>query len=533
MSRPSAPGVSVDISGAAKLAARRIRRLGKAVPIDFSTEADNELVAWYRGRSDRLVRALQLRQEREGPYFHQFVVFELKDGGGFFRIDRRLRPDEDTPLNSLKDEGIPAYDTIEPVVAWDDPLFPASDCLISIEFKVDVYLALILKVCRAIQEHPLAKVYTLQRYNCYFFAQTIMLWATCGAADWAGAGNSPPHWMPTPNSNKGFLKLNKPSHKHTDYSKLAHTSTPITTQFTYKGYTLTLTFAQKTHLPDIQRNEIHQLKIVAPSWEMNDVKSLCNKIDASVQHLLETYWKEERIYQLLYKYLMNTSFLQTSEDIPSYYRSRPRFNEIIIEVRSAQEAGLDSGPTDALIFQKTPPHPIHHPSDLVLAGETRLLWDNPMPRKLESFGIYFSNQDQWEELIDKYNSLDDYHERIENAYLDLFEQSMVIKIVYGTAVQQNTPQETTPDSNLEDIPQYRRPRRTIFRWRKAKQEQEQEQEQRMRPASIIEMQKYLVHLIDIHSIRVEEYKWATKAIATDVAGDIKRAMDEVWGNLIE
>ncbi|EUC54770.1 hypothetical protein RSOL_072700, partial [Rhizoctonia solani AG-3 Rhs1AP] len=370
MSRPSAPGVSVDISGAAKLAARRIRRLGKAVPIDFSTEADNELVAWYRGRSDRLVRALQLRQEREGPYFHQFVVFELKDGGGFFRIDRRLRPDEDTPLNSLKDEGIPAYDTIEPVVAWDDPLFPASDCLISIEFKVDVYLALILKVCRAIQEHPLAKVYTLQRYNCYFFAQTIMLWATCGAADWADTWNWP------------------------------------------------------------------QIPI---------------------------------------------------------------------------------------------PHPIHHPSDLVLAGETRLLWDNPMPRKLESFGIYFSNQDQWEELIDKYNSLDDYHERIENAYLDLFEQSMVIKIVYGTAVQQNTPQETTPDSNLEDIPQYRRPRRTIFRWRKAKQEQEQ----RMRPASIIGMQKYLVYLIRAHSIRVEQYKWATKAIATDVAEDIRGAMDEVWGKLIE
>ncbi|KEP46146.1 hypothetical protein V565_216270, partial [Rhizoctonia solani 123E] len=350
MSRPSAPGVSVDISGAAKVAARRIRRLGKAVLIDFTTQGgtENELMAWYRSRSDRLVHALQLRREREGPYFHQFVVFELKDGGGLFRIDRRLRPDEDAPLNSLKDEGIPAYDTIEPVATWDDPLFPASDCLISIEFKVNVYLALILKICRAIQDHPLAKVYTLQRYNCYFFAQTIMLWATCGAFDWASTGNWPPESLLTLNSNGGFLKLDEHAQEHTDYSILAHMGTPITTQFTYKGYTLTLTLARQTCLPELQRNEIHQLKVANLLWEEDDMKGLYNKIDASAQHLLEILWKEEQAHQLVYKFPMNR--LGTSQDSLSPFDFR-QLNEVIIEVRSAQETQLGLGQTSALIFQ--------------------------------------------------------------------------------------------------------------------------------------------------------------------------------------
>ncbi|EUC54771.1 hypothetical protein RSOL_072710, partial [Rhizoctonia solani AG-3 Rhs1AP] len=249
MSRPSAPGTSVDISGAAKVAARRLRGLGKAFPIDFTTKGgtENELMTWYRGRPNRLVRTLQLRREREEPYFHQFIVFELN--GEFFRIDRRLRPDEDTPLNSLKDEGIPAYDTIEPVATWDDALFPASDCLTSIDFRGDVYLALILKICQVIQSHPLAKVYTLQRYNCYFFAQTIMLCAARGAYNQAGTWDWPPRWVPAPNpSEDDFLELNEPAHELADHSRLDRMIAPINAQFTYKGYTLTLTLAQKNPL---------------------------------------------------------------------------------------------------------------------------------------------------------------------------------------------------------------------------------------------------------------------------------------------
>ncbi|CAE6451458.1 unnamed protein product [Rhizoctonia solani] len=532
MSQPSAPGVSVDLSGAARVAARRLRGLGKAFPIDFTTKegTENELMTWYRSRSCQFVRTLQLRREREGPYFHQFIVFELTDGGGLFRIDRRLRPDEDSPMNSLKDEGIPAYDTIEPVASWDDTFFPTSDCLISIDFPENVYLALILKICQVIQGHPLAKVYTLQRYNCYFFAQTIMLWAACGAVDWASTRNWPPEWVPTLNSNKGFLELNKPSHEHADYSKLGHISPPFyfTTQFTYKGHILTLILTRRTSLPQLKRSRIHSLQVLTPSWVMDDVKFLLNKIDASVQHLLETYWEEGPIHRILRNYVMDTNIWEISEDFRSSFRSMPKFGEIVIELRSVQEARLGSGQTGALIFQA--------PSFVIRPTPTTII-NRPQLYQMESFGIRLSNRDQWKEFIVKmkcwkelsaeFGPLGQAQERIHEACLDSFEQNMKIRIVCGAIAQQDTSQDTTPNSNLEDIPRYRRPRRTIFRWRKAKQEQ------RMRPATIIDMQKYLLYLIDSHSIRVEQYKWATKAIATDVAVDIRRAMDEVWDKLIE
>ncbi|CAE6423878.1 unnamed protein product [Rhizoctonia solani] len=151
---------------------------------------------------------------------------------------------------------------------------------------------------------------------------------------------------------------------------------------------------------------------------------------------------------------------------------------------------------------------------------------------LDSFGIHFSRWGQWMELIGRVKHWEEYSATfrslgqvpggIDDTFIDSFKQSMVIQVVYGALVQQDTPQEAAPNSDLEDIPRYRRPRRTIFGWRKGKQEQEQQ----MTPATIIDMQKYLLRLIDAHSIRVEQYQWLTKAIATVVASDIRKATDE-------
>ncbi|EUC54765.1 hypothetical protein RSOL_072250 [Rhizoctonia solani AG-3 Rhs1AP] len=308
MSRPSAPGVSVDLSGAAKVAARRLRRLWRVVAIDFNMKAgsENELMAWYRSRSDRLVRALQLRREREGPYFHQFVVFELNGNGGLFRIDRRLRPDEDSPMNSLKDEGIPAYDTIEPVVAWDDSLFPESDCLISIEFKVDVYLALILKICRAIQAHPLAKVYTLQRYNCYFFAQTILLCIACGVSSWNGSCawfSEDKHYIPVLekfralNSDRGLFQSDKTTDKIMDYSaSSSKTLIPVSNYFTYEWCLCTLSMTPITISPPRQFGTgIRTTDLTLPHLSTGEMELLRRKVDFSIQHLIRMH-QERRLF---------------------------------------------------------------------------------------------------------------------------------------------------------------------------------------------------------------------------------------------
>jgi hypothetical protein len=174
------PGASYRISNALIIAKRRLLNLEDPVRIEFKQEwkAGTPLFDWYSRRSKSLLHKIQLHKEHEPPFFHEYIVFSLRDGGGYFRIDRRQLPNEDIPLNCVYTSGVEAYDTIEQVTSFDDALYCRSDCLIEIEFKVKVDLMIILKICRAIHQHPLASVYTLQRYNCYFFAQTIM---TCVA----------------------------------------------------------------------------------------------------------------------------------------------------------------------------------------------------------------------------------------------------------------------------------------------------------------------------------------------------------------
>lgn len=169
------PGASYRASNASVIAKRHLLNLEDPVRLKFEPwSAENPLYEWYRRRTHRFVDMIQLRKEREAPFFHEFIVFRLRDGGGFFRIDRRQRPDEDTPLDCMYTNGVEAHDTIEQVSSFDDMLSCASDCLIEIEIKTDLHLAFILRICNAIHLHPRAKVYTLQRYNCYFFAQTII-----------------------------------------------------------------------------------------------------------------------------------------------------------------------------------------------------------------------------------------------------------------------------------------------------------------------------------------------------------------------
>lgn len=139
----------------------------------------NPLHRWFI-RHPAPIDKLQLRKEHKSPFFHEYLMFSLRDNGGFFRIDRRQRPDENIPLDSIYANGVEAYDTIEQATSFDDEIYSSSSCLVEIEFKVDLDINLhsLMKICWAIQEHPQARLYTVQRYNCYFFAQTILICAT-------------------------------------------------------------------------------------------------------------------------------------------------------------------------------------------------------------------------------------------------------------------------------------------------------------------------------------------------------------------
>lgn len=172
------PGASYRISNHLVLAKRQLLNLEDPVRIQFDSSGvmRPDLFDWYERHLGQFIDTVQLRKELESPFFHEYIVFSLREGG-YFRIDRRQRPDENTPLDSIYKTGVEAHDTIEEVTSFDDALYCQSNCLIEIRFKADINMGvrLLLDLCQAIQAHPRARVYTLQRYNCYFFAQTIAL----------------------------------------------------------------------------------------------------------------------------------------------------------------------------------------------------------------------------------------------------------------------------------------------------------------------------------------------------------------------
>ncbi|CAE6442630.1 unnamed protein product [Rhizoctonia solani] len=204
------PGASTyRIANKAILAARKALKLQRPFELEFQNWGpQNAVYTWYKALQNPNIHTLHLRKERQAPFFHEFIVVRLKDGT-YWRIDRRQLQDEPTPINCIQEQGVPAFDTIEQVTGMGsflglDPLLAAaSDCMVELEFKKDVDVGLVLRICRAIKEHPKANVYTLQRYNCFFFAQTMLMCTACGASDWAGwgepIGNGPSPWK-SPNA---------------------------------------------------------------------------------------------------------------------------------------------------------------------------------------------------------------------------------------------------------------------------------------------------------------------------------------------
>ncbi|KAG8728528.1 hypothetical protein FRC11_010870, partial [Ceratobasidium sp. 423] len=182
------PGASYQASNTYVKLKRTLLKLEEPVRIQFKDEWEwgSPLYDWYHRRSCCLIKTMQLRKENNAPFFHEYVVFELYNGAGCFRIDRRQLPDETVPLDCIYEQGVEAYDTIEEVTSLGDSHYSPSDCLATIDVTPQsgpvLQLEFILKSLWAIHQDPSSRVYTLQRYNCYFVAQTIFLLAAKGGS---------------------------------------------------------------------------------------------------------------------------------------------------------------------------------------------------------------------------------------------------------------------------------------------------------------------------------------------------------------
>ncbi|KAG8718332.1 hypothetical protein FRC11_003592, partial [Ceratobasidium sp. 423] len=180
-----APGSSYFVSNAMVKGMRVALGLEDTVRIEFSSlgKASEDLSVWRRHHSHIYVQSMQLRKEQRAPFFHEYIAFRLEDNR-CYRIDRRQLPNEGTPLDCTEDAGVMAYETIEQIRDLEDEMYNPSDCLIQLDFEESVRLELLIDICREISQHELAHVYTVQRYNCYFYAQTILLFTLCKQYDW-------------------------------------------------------------------------------------------------------------------------------------------------------------------------------------------------------------------------------------------------------------------------------------------------------------------------------------------------------------
>ncbi|CAE6474894.1 unnamed protein product [Rhizoctonia solani] len=178
---PSAPppGSSIFISNAL-IIAKRVA-LGFAQPVQIQAgqwETAHPVVDWYRRHQDANIQCMQLRKEQKSPFYHEYVTFRLDDGS-CFRLDRRQLPNEQSPMDCTEASGVEASDTIEQIASLEDSMYNRSDCLVELDFIEGGSLAVFLTVLSAISGHGQAGRYTVQRYNCYFYAQTALLCTLC------------------------------------------------------------------------------------------------------------------------------------------------------------------------------------------------------------------------------------------------------------------------------------------------------------------------------------------------------------------
>ncbi|OSX56862.1 hypothetical protein POSPLADRAFT_1062369 [Postia placenta MAD-698-R-SB12] len=78
----------------------------------------------------------------------------------------------DAPARAVIRDGTPSVDTMNEL---DNNMSVNSECLYDAEFANGLHLSVVLLICFGIQKDDQGHVYTLQKFNCYFFARTMML----------------------------------------------------------------------------------------------------------------------------------------------------------------------------------------------------------------------------------------------------------------------------------------------------------------------------------------------------------------------
>ncbi|KAG9097427.1 hypothetical protein FRC06_007568 [Ceratobasidium sp. 370] len=177
--------------------------------LDFTLGWENENCPtrqWYRAQPTRTFKCLQYREDSRGAaLYHEFIVAEL-DNGTFCRFDRRGATDRRGEF--INGKGLEAEDTVQ-VLSKATPEFKeleqTSKLLMKVHFPQGQDLIAVLATCYGILADERAGRYTLTRFNCYFFAWTILINTARRTVDWSVVSRESKLWDELVESSVGQL----------------------------------------------------------------------------------------------------------------------------------------------------------------------------------------------------------------------------------------------------------------------------------------------------------------------------------------
>ncbi|KAG8742413.1 hypothetical protein FRC10_001547 [Ceratobasidium sp. 414] len=161
---------------------------GRLFPMKFHQEWQHNncpVMGWYnqQRKSSTCFRTIEHRQNVERPFLHEFLLLKLEDGA----ICRVERTGDGSRIDAIRYVGCAAHDLIQWFTNSDYEQFSAKYPS-TLMAKVDLYQEFdildVLAVCYSIQNTKACRVYTLQRYNCYFLCLTVLTMLTRRVVNW-------------------------------------------------------------------------------------------------------------------------------------------------------------------------------------------------------------------------------------------------------------------------------------------------------------------------------------------------------------
>ncbi|KAG8742101.1 hypothetical protein FRC10_002037 [Ceratobasidium sp. 414] len=160
---------------------------GRSLRMNFHQEWQHPtcpVMAWYgqQRQSSTRFRSIEHRRSVAGPFFHEFLLLKLTDGA----VCQVERVGEGSRTDAIRFAGCIAHDLIKWAESDCDHLSAKrpSVLIAKVDLCREFDILDVLAVCYSIQNTKACRVYTLQRYNCYFFCLTVLAMLTRRVASW-------------------------------------------------------------------------------------------------------------------------------------------------------------------------------------------------------------------------------------------------------------------------------------------------------------------------------------------------------------